>query len=378
MKMLPFYALLLLGPPLAGVAAAGLPLERYIEFPPRSRYVEHSGFSRPVFMASAILILAVILPFLIRVSRGWRKTVPVKTETKPFPWWGWLGLGLNAGAWVLAWTRFEWFRPWQAHTFTPLWITFILVVNALTFRRAGRCLMTRRAGYFLALFPLSAAFWWFFEYLNRFVQNWHYTGTETFTPFEYFIYATLPFATVLPAVLSVREWLATFPRLTAGLDNFISLPPARPKRLAGVALALSCAGLAGTGVWPDFLFPLLWLAPLFIIASEQTLRGRGTVLSPLRTGDWREVCRLALAALLCGFFWEMWNSGSLAHWEYAVPYVNRFHLFEMPLLGYAGYLPFGIECALAAEVFLGPYRENPKSPQPETLRKRQPGASENR
>jgi hypothetical protein len=30
--------------------------------------------------------------------------------------------------------------------------------------------------------------------------------------------------------------------------------------------------------------------------------------------------------------------------------VQRFHLFEMPLLGYAGYLPFGIECALVMDL----------------------------
>jgi hypothetical protein len=58
---------------------------------------------------------------------------------------------------------------------------------------------------------------------------------------------------------------------------------------------------------------------------------------------------LAISALLCGFFWEMWNYRSLAKWIYAVPYVNRFHLFEMPILGYAGYLPFGMECAVVAD-----------------------------
>ena len=40
----------------------------------------------------------------------------------------------------------------------------------------------------------------------------------------------------------------------------------------------------------------------------------------------------------------MWNGHSLAKWVYAVPYVDAFHVFEMPLLGYAGYLPFGLAC----------------------------------
>jgi hypothetical protein len=41
----------------------------------------------------------------------------------------------------------------------------------------------------------------------------------------------------------------------------------------------------------------------------------------------------------------MWNVHSLNKWIYSVPYVHRFLVFEMPLLGFAGYLPFGLECA---------------------------------
>jgi hypothetical protein len=42
----------------------------------------------------------------------------------------------------------------------------------------------------------------------------------------------------------------------------------------------------------------------------------------------------------------MWNYKSLARWVYIVPFVQRFHIFEMPILGYSGYLTFGIECAV--------------------------------
>ena len=51
-----------------------------------------------------------------------------------------------------------------------------------------------------------------------------------------------------------------------------------------------------------------------------------------------------LAALLCGIFLETWNYHSLAKWVYTVPFVHRFKIFEMPMLGYAGYLPLGLEC----------------------------------
>jgi hypothetical protein len=90
-----------------------------------------------------------------------------------------------------------------------------------------------------------------------------------------------------------------------------------------------------------------------VIICLQALGGRPTVLAPLEDGDWRDIARFSAAALVCGFFWEMWNSGSLARWEYSVPHVDGLRIFEMPLLGYAGYLPFGIECAAIAALLLG-------------------------
>jgi hypothetical protein len=84
-----------------------------------------------------------------------------------------------------------------------------------------------------------------------------------------------------------------------------------------------------------------------IITGVQAVCKEKTLFHALHAGDWRLVWLPALAALICGFFWEMWNFNSLAHWEYSVPLVQRFHLFEMPLPGYAGYLPFGLECMAA-------------------------------
>jgi hypothetical protein len=50
----------------------------------------------------------------------------------------------------------------------------------------------------------------------------------------------------------------------------------------------------------------------------------------------------------------MWNINSLPKWVYSVPFVDRFHVFEMPILGFAGYLPFGLECAVIAHFVRGP------------------------
>jgi len=336
---------MLLGLPLIGVYLAGFPVERYLEFPPQTRYIVHAPFSWAAFTIFALLITVVVLPLFIKGFKLRKKSLP-KTSlsiSNRLPWWGWIGMVAGIFSWILAWSRFSWFSAFQPHTFSPLWFSYILVVNALCFRRTGHSLMTDRPGYFLLLFPASAAFWWFFEYLNRFVQNWYYLGVE-FSPLSYFWYATLPFSTVLPAVLSTRQLLLSANWIREGYGDFKSLKISHPRIIAVYLLLFSAAGLAAIGVWPNHLFPLLWVSPLLIIICLQTLMKQQNALSVVAAGDWRGAVSAALSAVVCGVFWEMWNYFSLAKWEYSIPLVHRFAVFEMPLLGYAGYLPFGLEC----------------------------------
>jgi len=95
---------------------------------------------------------------------------------------------------------------------------------------------------------------------------------------------------------------------------------------------------------------VLWLGPLLVFLGLQQLLLGETLLAPIARGDWRPILQPALAGLICGFFWELWNYGSAARWHYSIPYVQRFHIFEMPLVGYAGYLPFGVECAVMMDL----------------------------
>lgn len=338
--------------PLAGATAAGKPLSAYLQFPPKTPELPHAPFSLPAFLCLAALILAATGPILFRLAASRREAGPRKPVV-PFPPWGWAGAVLGAVSWILAWSRFPWMGGLQAHTFAPLWVAFILLANALTLRRTGRCLMLSRTRLFLLLFPVSAAFWWSFEYLNRFVGNWRYVAGTDFGAAEYFLFATLPFSTVLPAVLSAREWLLSFPRLDGAFREWRPLSPRRPGAAGLAALLSSCAGLFAVGIVPDAAFPLVWLAPPTLLISLAALRGEPHSLSGIGSGDWRRPVSSVLAALLCGFFWEMWNFESHAKWVYDIPYVNVLRVFEMPLLGYAGYLPFGVLCAEIGDFIVG-------------------------
>lgn len=335
--------------PLCGVMLAGKQFATFLEFPPLTRYVAHAGFSWPVFMALALFVIATTSPLIVRVLRSPWPGNP--TSSYPFPLWGWGSLLLCLVSWVMAWTRFDWFADYQIFTFSPLWFGYIGVVNGLTYARSGSCMLIQRPRYVARLFAVSAVFWWYFEYLNRFVQNWYYISIEGLTPLQYVVFATLPFSTVLPAVLGTYELLQTFPRLSTGLDRYKKLDLINPHPIAITVLAVASAGLMAIGIHPDYLFPLLWLSPLFILTSIQRLAGSETIFTPLRRGDWSRIFLLALSALICGLFWEMWNYFSYAKWLYSVPFVQKFHIFEMPLLGYAGYLPFGLECGVVADSF---------------------------
>jgi len=81
---------------------------------------------------------------------------------------------------------------------------------------------------------------------------------------------------------------------------------------------------------------------VLILDPINNLLGRKSALAHIAVGDWRFFV-LPLAGLICGFFWEMWNYYALPKWYYTIPYVGFAKIFEMPLLGYSGYLPFALE-----------------------------------
>lgn len=101
------------------------------------------------------------------------------------------------------------------------------------------------------------------------------------------------------------------------------------------------------------LFWVLWLGHTAVLMGLLQRLRIWTPIAALAEGNWTPAVLVALGSLFNGFFWEFWNWGS-AHpdpsfatnpnyWVYNIPYVNVIHLFaEMPLLGFAGYLPFGI------------------------------------
>jgi hypothetical protein len=252
-------------------------------------------------------------------------------------WHGWLGLSLVGAGWALNWLLPGLRTHWG---FFPLWLGYCLLVDALVLRRTGTSLLTRSRAKYAGLFLVSAPAWWLFEAINLRTQNWVYLGADAFTPQAYAFWASLSFSTVIPAVFGTAELL----RSTRFIQKLGPGPILRPdRRTSGLFFAAGLVMLALMMAWPIYFFPFVWLSVYFILEPLNVWLGNRTLAEFTGRGDWRPVVALWAGVLICGFFWEMWNFYSYPKWIYQVPFVSVGHIFEMPFLGYGGYLPFALE-----------------------------------
>ena len=270
-----------------------------------------------------------------------------KFDAKKFPFYGWLGIVLTLVFWYVNWT-FDGLRTHWA--FTPLWVGYCLSIDGLVYFRKKTSLLTRNWRAYLSLFGISVLGWWLFELFNWRLQNWVYLGGNLFTDLEFAIFASFSFSTVIPAVFGTAELVGSF----NWLRNI--RPGWRLRTTKSTVLLFFLLGwvmLVLMLVWPRYYFPFMWLSVYFILEPINVWLGNRTLAASVNIGDWRPVFSLWLGALVCGFFWEMWNYYSYPKWVYLIPFVDFGHIFEMPVLGYGGYLPFSMELFALYHLVIG-------------------------
>jgi hypothetical protein len=254
-----------------------------------------------------------------------------------FSVYGWIGILLILIFWYLNW-NLEGLRT--QILFFPLWLGFILTIDALVFYRKGTSLLTRSKENFALLFLISCPAWWLFELINLRTQNWFYEGKQYFTDSEYAILATISFSTVMPAVFETAELVGTF-RWIKKFENLKLLSPT--KATLNKFLSTGFTMLFLVIILPNYFYYFEWAAVYFILEPINYKLKNRTLFDYTIKGNWRPIVTLAIGTLICGFFWEMWNYLSYPKWIYDTPMVNFLHIFEMPLLGYIGYIPFSLE-----------------------------------
>jgi hypothetical protein len=247
------------------------------------------------------------------------------------------GLALIAIFWPLNWTLP---RTPTAYLFFPLWLGYILVVDGMVLARTATSLLKRSPVEFLIVFVISAPAWWIFEWINKRTQNWEYLGGSKFSGIEYFILSSISFSTVMPAVFESAELIQGL-RFLQKWNRGPRLPFSARSRALFVTAGFVMLGM--TYLFPRQCYPFVWTSLVLILEAINASLGRPSLLKEVSKGDWRWTLSLAAGGLLCGFFWEMWNWKSYPKWIYHTPGTQFLHIFEMPLLGYLGYIPFAWE-----------------------------------
>jgi hypothetical protein len=208
----------------------------------------------------------------------------------PIVWWGLLGL---ADAW-------NWRR------------------NGLSMWRGGRA---RR--FLLVTIPVSVLYWLLFEALNLPAPQWRYRGGVD-QVWAQVGFGFIAFATVIPIVVQAWWMVAGEFRLPAGLlarlpDRYL---------LAAVGIALMSVPCINDIFWFN---QGMWIGPALVLLPFASIESGGSSGRLLRGA--------VAAGLLSGILWEAINFPSRTKWEYLI-LPEMTHLFEMPLPGFLGFIPF--------------------------------------
>jgi len=181
--------------------------------------------------------------------------------------------------------------------------------------------------------------WWYFEAINGPTANWQYMGRDRYDDFDYAVFASISFATVVPALAAATAMIGRF---TNGLSERVSSPDRR-YGFSGFAILLIGSGIvckAATLMAPSIFYPLVWISPFLLFDGLVIAAGGHSLVMELSKGIWRRAAVIAGAGLLCGGLWEFWNFWAFPKWTYDIPLLDFVPVFELPILGYGGYIPF--------------------------------------
>src|SRR5437879_1130883 len=217
---------------------------------------------------------------------------------------GWVGLLLIATCWPLNWTL----KGVTEYLFFPLWLGYVLVVDALVAARTGSSMWTRSRKEFVLLFVASSPVWWVFEVINDrtanwgYVEvindrtaNWEYLGSKHFTTFEHYLLCTISFSTVMPAVFETAELAGSF----KWVERFTFGPRVRETAALEAGFFLAGAGmLLLTLAWPKYCYPFVWTSLVLILEPLNRWLGREHFMEYLERGDWRAIVSVLVGGLI--------------------------------------------------------------------------------
>jgi len=247
---------------------------------------------------------------------------------------------------VAIWGRALGTEPFVSWLYYFAWWPLLLFLDGVLGRLTGKSLIWERPREFLRMAFFSVTVWLIFEVFNLWLLNWRYAGLEPSPWLRWPGYA-LAYATVLPGVLLTAEVLAAW-----GVGAGLTGKPRRVGTWQPVFLLIGVALLVLPFLAFSYAFPLIWLGFIFLLDPLVDMMGGDSLTRRLAEGERQRHLCLVLAGLLCGVWWELWNYPSASKWVYTLPVLNFGRIFEMPILGYLGFLPFALECAIMYKFFI--------------------------
>lgn len=239
---------------------------------------------------------------------------------------------------VTFWGTRNFIPPFYPHTYPFAWYGLILFLDGLLWWRWNDGLILKKPREFAVLLFWSAVFWFFFECWNLRLKNWYFVGVPPEGLWPH-VEAYLDFATVLPGMFLVYRLLCRL-RIPGSARTNFSLKG----QIHHASVIIGFFMLALPLLFPDYFFPFVWGALIFLLEPVCARFGARTLLTDGQKGEWTTFVRLLLAGLLCGGYWELCNFWSLEKWIYTVPLFSQGKLFEMPYLGFLGFPPFCVQC----------------------------------
>lgn len=262
----------------------------------------------------------------------------LRKRQRNLPVYGWAALIVLVVAEIL---MFRQVGPVPTY-FTPIaWSAYILLVDAAVLAVSGRSRLHDRPGEFAQTALLSIPLWLIFEAYNLRLANWTYVGVPLNRAELLFGYGWA-FATITPGIFETAD-------LIESLGWFRS---SRPLRFSGTAevcfMLFGAACLLAPLLMPQhiaaYLFGLVWVGCVFLLDPINKRLGLASLLGDFARGRTGRFWSLTASGWVCGCLWEFWNYWASAKWHYMFPIMQNSKIFEMPAVGYLGFLPFALEC----------------------------------
>ncbi|MDZ7290780.1 MAG: hypothetical protein ONB44_14205 [candidate division KSB1 bacterium] len=228
--------------------------------------------------------------------------------------------------------------------FTPIqWTGYILLLDALLLRWRGESFIFDRTREFVLLLIVSIACWFLFEAYNLHLRNWAYHNLPENMVVRLigFFWA---FATIFPGILMTSEVIDELGIFRRATFSPVKVPNWTHQLLL-VTGALCCiVPVLVPAALAKYLFAFVWIGFVLLLDPINYRLGMPSLLRDLEKGSVQKLLSLFLSGLVCGILWEFWNYWAKAKWVYTVPYLDKPKIFEMPLYGFLGFLPFAAEC----------------------------------